>query len=111
MTGAPQKSPSMHTQMEVEPMKPMLARHKVQVLQQAGHTQQEVAEYTDMGLKPVLRITLEPPVEDPDDRAERKRRSIGRPSKTEAFRNPQQCAAGNSHVGGCLFRYSRYGID
>lgn len=86
MTGTPMKSPSTPTLGEVEPMKPMLIRHKAQVLLQAGHTHKEVAEYTEMGLRTTWRIAREPPVRDLDDRAERKKRKIGRPSKTEAFR-------------------------
>ena len=67
-------------------MKSMLVRHKVQVLLQAGHTQEEVAGYTDMGARTARRIEHEPPVGDLDDQVERKKRRIGRPSKTAAFR-------------------------
>lgn len=88
MTGARQKTPSRHTHGQVEPMKSMLERYKAQVLLKAGHTQKEVAEYTGMGQRTARRIEHEPPVEDLDDRAERKKRKIGRPSKTEAFRKP-----------------------
>ncbi len=87
MTSTPQKSPSRHIHGQVEPMKSMLVRHKAQVLLQAGHTQKDVAKYTDMGIRTARRIEHEPPVRDLDDRAERKKRRIGRPSKTEAFRN------------------------
>jgi len=111
MTGTPLKSTSRHTKVEVEPVKPLLTRHKVQVLRQAGHTQEQVSEYTDVGLRTVRRIAREPPVQDLDDPAERKKRKIGRPSKTEVSRNPYQCAPGNYHVGGCLLRYSRFDID
>ena len=86
MTGTPQKSPSTHTHGEVEPVKSMLVRHKAQVLLQAGHTHKDVAEYTELGLRTTWRIARESPVADIDDRAERKKRRIGRPSKTEAFR-------------------------
>ena len=58
MTGKPQKSHSIHTQMKVEPMKPMLARHKVRVLRDAGHTQKQVARSSEMGLKTARRICL-----------------------------------------------------
>jgi hypothetical protein len=88
MTGARQKTPSKHIHGQVEPMKSMLDRYKAQVLFQAGHTQKEVAIYTDMGQRTARRIEHEPPVEDLDDGAERKKRRIGRPSKTEAFRKP-----------------------
>ena len=86
MTDIPLKSTSRHTKEEVEPVKPLLTRHKVQVLRQAGHTQGQVSEYTDVGLRTVRRIAREPPVQDLDDLAERKKRRIGRPSKTDAFR-------------------------
>ena len=88
MTGTPQKAPSRHTHGQVEPMKSMLVRYKVQVLLQAGHTQEEVAGYTNMGARTARRIEHEPPVGDLDDQVERKKWRIGRPSKTEAFRKP-----------------------
>ncbi|MBM4250326.1 MAG: hypothetical protein FJ149_13110, partial [Euryarchaeota archaeon] len=69
-------------------MKSMLDRHKAQVLLQAGHTHKEVVEHTRIGLRTTWRIGHEPPVKDLDDRAERKKRRIGRPIKTMAFRKP-----------------------
>jgi transposase len=86
MKGRPQKNPPNHTNGEVGPVKPMITRHNVQILRQAGHIQEEVAEFTRTGLRTVQRIDYEPPVGDLDDKAEMKRRRIGRPSKTEAFR-------------------------
>jgi len=86
MTDGPQKTPSRHMHGQVEPMKSMIDRYKAQVLLQAGHTQKEVAIYADMGQRTARRIEHEPPVEDLDDRAEKKKRRIGRPSKTAAFR-------------------------
>lgn len=86
MTGKPQKRPPTYIPGVVEQMEPLLTRHNVQILRQAGHTQGEVAIYTKVGLRTVQRIDRESPVENLDDMAERKKRRIGRPSKTESFR-------------------------
>jgi len=86
MTNTPKKNLSVHIQGEVTQMKSMLDRHKVQILLQAGHTQKEVAEFTGLGIRTIRTINGEPLVEDPDNQTEIKKRKIGRPSKTEAFR-------------------------
>jgi transposase len=64
----------------------MLTRHAIQVLRQAGHTQAEVASLTGVSEREVRRVEQEPAVENLDEAGERKRRSIGRPSKVEPFR-------------------------
>ena len=64
----------------------MLKRHEIQVLRKAGHAQAEVAALTGVSEREVRRVEGEPPVERVDDRAERQRRGIGRPSKAEPFR-------------------------
>ena len=66
MTGTPQKTPSRHIHGRLEPMKSRIGLHKVQIFLQAGHTQEEVAGYTDMGARTARRIEHEPPVGDLD---------------------------------------------
>ena len=63
-----------------------LTRHTVQVLLAAGHTQQEVATHAGVSLRSVGRIITEQPVDHVDDKAERERRRVGRPSKAELYR-------------------------
>jgi len=46
MTGRPQKKPPTYIPGVVEPMEPLLTRHSIQILRQAGHTQDEVAKYS-----------------------------------------------------------------
>jgi len=65
---------------------PQLTRHKIQVLLEAGHPQQEVAERSGVGLRTVQRVAKENPITDCNDSAQRHERQIGRPSKTEPFR-------------------------
>jgi transposase len=86
MTGRPQKKPPTYIPGVVKPMEPLLTRYSIKILRQAGHTQDEVAKYTKVGLRTVQRIDRESPVKNLDDPAERKKRKIGRPSKTESFR-------------------------
>lgn len=64
----------------------MLKRHEVQVLRKAGHNQLEVSALTGVSERSVRRIEAEPVVMDVDTSAERRRRRVGRPSGTEAFR-------------------------
>ena len=59
-----------------------MKRHAVQLLLGAGHTQAEVAELTGLSERTVRRINKEDAVAHLDDRAERVRRRVGRPSKT-----------------------------
>jgi transposase len=65
---------------------PLLKRHEIQVLRRAGHSQAEVAQLAGVSIKTVRRVEQEEPVTAVDDRAEAKRRRIGRPSKAEPFR-------------------------
>lgn len=64
----------------------LLKRHAVQVLLQAGHSQEEVASFSGISARAVRRIAKEAAVQHVDDVAERAVRRIGRPSKAEAFR-------------------------
>ncbi|MEZ4437026.1 MAG: IS21 family transposase [bacterium] len=64
----------------------MLKRHAVQVLAEAGVPTGRIAEQVGIPERSVRRIVAEPPVDSIDDRAERERRNVGRPSKVEAFR-------------------------
>lgn len=69
-----------------EEVLPLLKRHEIQVLRRAGHSQAEVAQLAGVSIKTVRRVEQEEPVTVVDDRAEAKRRRIGRPSKAEPFR-------------------------
>lgn len=64
----------------------MVKRHEVQVLRRAGHTLEDVAARAGVGKRSVQRIEKEDPIQSVDNATERSRRSIGRPSKVEAFR-------------------------
>jgi hypothetical protein len=68
------------------PVVPMLKRHQVQVLIEAGHSQSEVSEFSGLGVRTVRRIRREQAVEQVDDAKERERHRIGRPSIAEPFR-------------------------
>lgn len=68
-------------------MIPLLKRHEIQVLRRAGVPQERVAELTGVSLSTVHRVERdEPPVETVDDEHARRARRIGRPDKTEAYR-------------------------
>ena len=64
----------------------MAKRLAVQVLRNAGHTQADVAQELGISQQAVRRIEREDPVTAFDDKNERARRAIGRPSKVDAFR-------------------------
>jgi len=64
----------------------MLKRHEVEVLLKAGHSKSEVARLTGVSLCSVKRMAQESPVMHVDDRAERAKRKIGRPSRVASFR-------------------------
>jgi transposase len=64
----------------------LLKRHEVQVLVQAGHTQEEVASFSGISVRAVRRIAGEAAVQHMDDAAERSRRRVGRPGKAGGFR-------------------------
>lgn len=66
-------------------MVPLLTRHAVQVLLAAGHTQDQIAKQCGVSVRTVRRIADEAEVNQVDDSAERRRRGVGRPSKTKAF--------------------------
>jgi len=68
-------------------MVPLLKRHQVQVLLEAGHGQAEVSKFSALSLRSVRRIATEPHVEHANDQGEREKRQIGRPSLVEPFRN------------------------
>jgi transposase len=65
----------------------MLKRHEVEILLKAGHRKTEVAGLAGVSLCSVKRIAQENPVVYADDRAERTKRQIGRPSTVATFRN------------------------
>jgi len=64
----------------------MLKRHEIQALARAKHSYDEIAELTGVPRRTVARVIQEEPVTELDDDSERRRRSIGRPSKVEPFR-------------------------
>ena len=66
-------------------MIPMLTRHAIQVLRNAGHTQKEIAELTGVSEREVRRIESEPPVTETVDTGHAKKRGVGRPSKVVGF--------------------------
>lgn len=66
-------------------MLPLLKRHEIQVLLRAGHSQRDVAERTGVSVDTVVRVKREAEVTGADDRAERRERRIGRPSKATPF--------------------------
>jgi len=55
MMNVEHKTTTENPSLEIGTMLPMLTRHKVQVLIDAGHTQHEVAEITGIGLRTVKR--------------------------------------------------------
>jgi transposase len=64
----------------------MLKRHEVEILLKAGHPKTEVARLSGVSLRSVKRIAQEKPVVEVDDKAERNKRQIGRPSTVQNFR-------------------------
>ena len=65
----------------------MLKRHEVEILLKAGHRKTEVARLAGVSLCTVKRIAQENPVVHVDDKGERTKRGIGRPSPVATFRN------------------------
>lgn len=65
----------------------MIQRHEVQVLLKSGMSHRQVARQTGVSKRTVTRIAQESAVAAVDDRAEVKRRSIGRPRQTSAFKD------------------------
>lgn len=63
----------------------LLKRHEIQVLVSAGFAASDIAARVGVSTDTVVRVASEPPVEHVDDRAEHRRRGIGRPSKSSAF--------------------------
>lgn len=80
----PARAKSNGREQDVE-MIPVLVRHKIQVLLEAGHSRREVAARAGVSLASVRRVKGEPEVVDVDDAAQRKARNVGRPSKVHAF--------------------------
>lgn len=70
---------------EVGEMIPVLTRHKVQVLLDAGFAQADVAERAGVSVASVKRIASEREVTSTDDGAARRERRVGRPSKAAAY--------------------------
>jgi transposase len=70
---------------EVGEMIPVLTRHKIQVLLDAGFSQSDVATRAGVSVASVKRIAGESEVTSTDDGAARRARRVGRPSKAAAF--------------------------
>jgi hypothetical protein len=66
-------------------MLPLLKRHEIQVLLQAGHSQSDVAKRTGASIDSVRRVKRESEVINADDVKLHRERGIGRPSKATAF--------------------------
>ncbi|UJR87330.1 MULTISPECIES: IS21 family transposase [Sandaracinus] len=66
-------------------MLPLLKRHEIQVLLSVGIPLEVIEERTGASIATIKRIRDEAPVEHVDDRAEHRKRGIGRPSKTAPF--------------------------
>jgi transposase len=69
-----------------EPMLSLLTRHAVQVLRRAKLSRLQVQAQTGVSVRSIRRIDKEEAVATVDDRAEVKRRRVGRPSKAEPYR-------------------------
>jgi transposase len=67
-------------------MVPMLKRHEIQVLRNAGHSQREVAGAACVSVDTVRRVEREAAVACVEDVPARKERGIGRPSTAAPFR-------------------------
>jgi transposase len=63
----------------------MVRRHETRLLRKAGKTQKEIRELTGVAERSIRRIEREAPAEGFDDRAEARRRKVGRPSKVAPF--------------------------
>jgi transposase len=70
---------------EAGEMLPLLKRHEVQVLLDAGFAPADVATRAKVSVDSVRRVQREAEVTEVDDAAERKRRRIGRPSKAAGY--------------------------
>ena len=70
---------------QAEEMLPLLKRHEIQVLLRAGHSHSDVANRTGASLDSVARVKREADVSSADDRAARRDRQVGRPSKATPF--------------------------
>ncbi len=70
---------------QAEEMLPLLKRHEIQVLLRAGHSHSDVAKRTGTSLDSVARVKREADVSSADDRAARRERQVGRPSKATPF--------------------------
>lgn len=70
---------------EEREMLPLLKRHQIQVLLDAGFAAEDVAVRSGASVETVRRVGEEPAVAHTDDRAARKERRIGRPSKAAPF--------------------------
>jgi transposase len=64
----------------------MLKRHEVEILLKAGHPKTEVARLGGVSLRSVKRMAQERPIVQVDDKVERNKRQIGRPSTVQNFR-------------------------
>jgi transposase len=76
---------SRHLSKQTGDMIPLLLRHEIQVLLRAGHAQTDVASRAGVSIRTIRRVLAEEAVTQVDDHAERRTRSIGRPSKATAY--------------------------
>ena len=77
---------AMKKRRQPEEMLPLLKRHEIKVLREAGHSQQDVARRAGVSIRTIRRVEREAQVEHVDKKVEVKRRRIGRPSKAEPLR-------------------------
>lgn len=63
-----------------------MARHRVQILRDAGLTQQAIAKHTGVSERSVRRIAHEAAIENPSTAASARERGVGRPSVIEPLR-------------------------
>jgi transposase len=70
---------------QAEEMLPLLKRHEIQVLLRAGHSQADVSARTGVSSDTVRRVKREAEVTSADDKAARRERRVGRPSKATPF--------------------------
>lgn len=87
----------------------MVRRHEIQVTRRAGRSLVETADQVGVSRRSARRVAAEPPVSSFDDKAERKRRRIGRPSKAAPFREflARQLVAQPDVLAGELFRRAK----
>ena len=64
-----------------------MKRHEIQVLRRAGQTLRQIAAQAGVSISTIKRILKEPPVEQASHAELVASRGVGRPSKSERFRD------------------------